>query len=239
MKLTGVYDNTVEKEGLIPGWGFALYVSTERKKILFDVGADLTLLMRNLKELEISPSELDGIFLSHPHCDHVGGLSGVLKKNSNLTVFLTESFPDSLKESVESYGSDTVTLTEPLEIFKGVWSTGELKGFHKEQEIPEQALVISSSRGPVVISGCAHPGITKIVGQAKEITGKSPYLVLGGFHLGSKKQGEVKNVIEKLRAELVNKLVPTHCTGEEAIDLISREYGKDFVEFGAGAEIAI
>ncbi|MBS3792813.1 MBL fold metallo-hydrolase [Candidatus Bipolaricaulota bacterium] len=239
MRLTGVYDNTAEKEGLIHGWGFSLFISTEHKSILFDVGADLTLLVSNLKELEISPSELDGVFLSHPHCDHVGGLSGVLKKNSKLTAFLTRSFPAPLKKSVESYGAETEILTEPREIFEGGWSTGELKGFHKGQEIPEQALVISSSRGPVVISGCAHPGITRIVRRAREITGKSPYLVIGGFHLGSKKKDEVKKVIEKFRAESVNKLVPTHCTGEEAIDLIREDYHEDFVEFGAGAELTI
>lgn len=239
MKLTGVYDNTVKKEGLIPGWGFSLFVSTEHEKLLFDVGADLTLLVRNLKELEISPSELDGIFLSHPHCDHVGGLSGVLRKNSNLTVFLGKSFPSSLKKSIKSYGADTKILTESREIFEGGWSTGERKGFHKEQEIPEQALVLNSSRGPVVISGCAHPGITKIVQQAKEMTGKSPYLVLGGFHLSSKKQGEVKDVVEKLQAESVNKLAPTHCTGDEATELINEIYGKDFVDFGAGSNITI
>lgn len=239
MKLTGVYDNTVEKEGLISGWGFSLFLSTGDVNILFDVGADLKILERNLKQLNISPSELDGVFLSHPHCDHVGGLSAVLKKNSDLPVFLTRSFPGSLKDKVEDYGSDAVIISGSREIFEGVWSTGELTGFHGGRELPEQALVMSSSRGPVIVSGCAHPGITKIVRHSIDITGKPPYLVLGGFHLGDKKTTEVQDVLDELRAESVNKLAPTHCTGEKAIRIISKEYGEDFVEFGAGTEIVV
>ncbi|MBS3787064.1 MBL fold metallo-hydrolase [Candidatus Bipolaricaulota bacterium] len=239
MELTGVYDNTVEGEGIISGWGFSLLVSTGNENILFDVGADLMVLEQNLSTLDISPSELDGVFLSHPHCDHVGGLSGILTKNSDLTVFLTRSFPSSLKNRVENYGADLVILSEPREIFEGIWSTGEITGSHRGQDLPEQGLVMTSPQGPVIISGCAHPGITKLVRRSKKIVGKPPYLTLGGFHLVAKNEQEVQQVINELRSESVKKLAPTHCTGEKAINLISKGYGKDFVEFGAGTEIVI
>ncbi len=239
MKLTGVYDNTVKKDGLVPGWGFSLLISGRENNILFDVGADLKILENNLKELNISPSSLDGVVLSHPHCDHIGGLSAILKNNSDLKVFFTKSFPSSLKKRIESYGAEPVVLSEPQEIFEGTWSTGEILDSYRNVSLPEQGLVISSSQGPVIISGCAHPGITKIAKRAKEITGSPPYLIVGGFHLVSRKTEEIRKVTGELREETVKKLAPAHCTGRRAVKIISKEYGEDCLRFGAGAEIVI
>ena len=239
MKLTGVYDNTVKREGLVPGWGLSIFLELPEKNLLFDTGADLKVLENNMKELELAPSALDYVVLSHPHCDHVGGLSAILTENSDVEVFLTEEFPDSLKNKVENYGADPVIISEPREICDGVWSTGELFGSHKDQILPEQSLVLRSQRGPVVVSGCAHPGITEIVRRSKEITGKSPYLAVGGFHLGTKKEKEVVEIVEQLKGESVSRLAPTHCTGQKASNIIKDRYGENWLQFGAGAVLTL
>jgi len=238
MKLTGVYDNTARREGLRPGWGFSLLVTTGSKKILFDTGADLLVLKNNLKELDVSPSTLDGIALSHPHCDHVGGLSAVLKKNPDLTVVFTENFPASTKKKIESYGARPLKLSEPRELWGNIWSTGELTVQYRGRELPEQGLILESSSGPILVSGCAHPGITEMVLRAKEVTGIAPYLVIGGFHLGNKSTAELRRIVNELKGS-VNRLAPTHCTGNEAIRYIRKVFGEDSLDFGAGTQIEI
>jgi len=238
MKLTGVYDNTARREGLRPGWGFSLLVDTGSKRILFDTGADLVVLRHNLKELAISPSSLDGIALSHPHCDHVGGLSAILKKNPDLTVVFTESFPASTNQKIESYGAKAVSIREPRELWENIWTTGELKISYRSGELPEQGLILESSSGPILVSGCAHPGITEMVLRAKEVTGIAPYLVIGGFHLGNKSTAELRRIVNELKGS-VNRLAPTHCTGNEAIRYIRKVFGEDCLDFGAGTQIEI
>ena len=104
-------------------------------------------------------------------------------------------------------------------------------------QIKEQALVLDTSQGIVVITGCAHPGIVGIVKKAKEMLSKDIDLVFGGFHLMGTPTSQIKKIIAEFRAMGVNKVGATHCTGDEAIQMFRDEWGKDFVELGAGRKI--
>ncbi|MGM0532240.1 MAG: MBL fold metallo-hydrolase, partial [Bacteroidota bacterium] len=97
-----------------------------------------------------------------------------------------------------------------------------------------QSLMIHSKKGLIVMTGCAHPGIVRIVKKAKELTGKeSVYLVVGGFH---RPPGSTVQEFSELGVE---KVAPTHCTGDEVKNAFEEEYGKDFVEYGVGKIIEI
>ena len=54
-------------------------IEVQERKILFDTGADRLVLEHNVRHLEVELSKLTDVFLSHPHCDHIGGLSYVLE----------------------------------------------------------------------------------------------------------------------------------------------------------------
>ena len=239
IRITGIYDNTADRDDLIPGWGLSLLLTTLDHNILFDTGADLKILGHNLNRLKVDPEELDAIFLSHPHCDHIGGLSAVLRKNSDITVYITESFPDQLKRKIDGYGANQILISEPKEIFAGIWTTGEMKGVYKCTDLPEQSLILKTSKGTVLICGCSHPGITRIVERAREIIPEDPYLIIGGLHLGGKREEEILSVIKNLEDQSVNFVAPTHCTGKLALKLIEREFGERFVHFGVGEDISV
>jgi len=49
----------------------------------------------------------------------------------------------------------------------------------------------------------------------------------------------VDMIVKRFRELKVRKAGPTHCTGEEAIEIFKREYGEDFVEVGAGRIIEV
>ncbi len=239
VRLTDIYDNVSLKRGIIPGWGFSALLSGPGFELLFDTGADVKILKDNMELLEVSPNSLDGIFLSHPHCDHVGGLSAILRKNPDLKVYLTEAFPGVLKDKIKDYGAKLVELNEPGEILPNVHSTGEIKGDYRGNDLPEQSLIISTGNGPVVVSGCAHPGISVIVKKASKIMAEPPYLVAGGFHLGSSEAGQIRNVIEEFQSQSVEKLAPTHCTGDRATAMMQEAYGDDCLKLGAGQVIEV
>lgn len=234
MVITAVYDNNPGVEGLETGWGFSCLVEGVEKTILFDSGGDSRTLLGNMEKLGIDPSETEIVFLSHLHGDHTGGLEGFLEKNAEVTVFVPKSFPSDFERQVKSLGAGYVKVGEPTQVCGGVFSTGELG-----TGIKEQSLVIKTSKGLVIITGCAHPGIVKIIEQVKKSFAEDIYLVMGGFHLVSTSTSKIHQIVEDFRRLGVMKAAPCHCSGDECRRLFEREYKKDFIKLGVGSRIRI
>jgi len=229
-----VYDNVEFNPKFKTGFGFACVVKLKDKTILFDTGGDSPTLLSNLETAGIKPEDIDIILLSHIHGDHVNGLLGFLEKNPNIKVYVPSSFPSSFKNQIISTGAELINISNPVRIIEGVYSTGELGTW-----IKEQSLVINSDKGLVIITGCAHPGIVNIIRKAKDMFDKNIYLVLGGFHLSAASDSELKNIIESFRELEVEKTAPSHCTGERARELFKQEYKNNFIETGVGKIIKI
>jgi 7,8-dihydropterin-6-yl-methyl-4-(beta-D-ribofuranosyl)aminobenzene 5'-phosphate synthase len=228
-----LYDNNRFDPRLSTAWGFSCLVRGLDKTILFDTGGDAYTLLRNMRQLGIEPSEIDIVVLSHIHADHTGGLVGFLKRNQNVLVCLPGSFPGNFKEAVTSLGAGVDEVFEPMEIFPGAYTTGELG-----DEIREQALALKTAAGLVVITGCAHPGIVKTVRKAREITGEETVCMLvGGFHLGGELPSRIESIAEELRLLSVQKVAPCHCSGDETRRLFRENFGSNYLESGVGKKI--
>jgi 7,8-dihydropterin-6-yl-methyl-4-(beta-D-ribofuranosyl)aminobenzene 5'-phosphate synthase len=229
-----LYDNYKHNPDLKTGWGFSCLIKTKDKNILFDTGADSPTLLENMKKLNIEPKDIDVVVLSHIHGDHTGGLLGILEANSDLLVYVPKSFPDDFKEGVKSFKAKVVEVNNPATISENVSTTGELG-----TSIKEQSLLIKTSRGLVVITGCAHPGIVGILKQAKKITGEDIYLVMGGFHLLRTSEKKLEEIIKDFRELGVKKAAPSHCSGDETREFFQKEYKEDFISNGVGKIIEL
>ncbi|NQU78736.1 MBL fold metallo-hydrolase [Candidatus Woesearchaeota archaeon] len=216
MKITTIYDNYRCRDDLHAGWGFSSLIEINGKNILFDTGENPETTLENMERLNINVEDIDIVVISHEHHDHTGALSEIIKKHPSIKVYL----PDK--------------LLKPTKIIDGVYTTGAL-GTSPE----EQSLIIDSEKGLVIMTGCAHLGIVKIVQTAKKYLNNGIYLVLGGFHLKSADKKEIDDVIEKLRKEGVKKIAPSHCTGEKAIRMFEINYGTDFIKNCAGKIIKV
>lgn len=235
LKIWVIYDNDSYKKGFIPDWGFACVVEIDGKKLLFDTGADGKILLSNMKEAEISPSEIEIVVLSHIHGDHTGGLFDFLKENPKVKVYLPSSFPENFKQRVKDYGAEIFEIQKFQKIFKNVYSTGELGTW-----IKEQGLVVNiPKKGLIVITGCAHPGIVEMVERAKKELDVTPFLVMGGFHLGGKSRRDIEVIILNLRHLGVKYVGPCHCSGNEAKRLFKEYFKEKFIEIGAGRVIDV
>ncbi|MBO8173858.1 MAG: MBL fold metallo-hydrolase [Thermococcus sp.] len=230
-KIIIVYDNKA-LSGFKSAWGFAALVKFKNYTILFDTGGDGRILLNNMKKLGIDPKSIQYIFLSHIHGDHTGGLWAILRENPNVTVFLPSIFPDSFKEKVRSFGAKVVEINDPKEILKDVYTTGVMF------PVGEQALILKTSKGLIVVTGCSHPGIVKIVERAENITGENVYLVVGGFHLFGASEREIRAIATSLKKLGVQKVMPCHCTGSRAERIFAEEFGEDYVECGVGKVIS-
>lgn len=234
LRITIVYDNNPYDNRLETRWGFSCYIQGTEKTILFDVGGEGPVLLSNMEKLKIDPKKIQTIVLSHVHYDHIGGLPYFLKKNKNVTVYMPQSLPQSVKETLRTTGAQVVNVQKPIKICKDVYSTGELGGF-----IKEESLIINTSKGLIVITGCAHPGVVTIVKRAKEILKHPVYLVLGGFHLCRMNHSKVQKIIDGFKNEGVKKVAPCHCSGDRARKQFEKAYRKDFIRAGAGKTITI
>jgi len=106
--------------------------------------------------------------------------------------------------------------------------------------IKEQSLVLNTKEGLVVITGCAHPGVVNIAEKARQILpDKSIYLVMGGFHLSGASDSQLKTIIKGFRDLGVQRVAPSHCSGDRCRELFREEYKENYVEGGAGKIIAL
>jgi len=233
LTITTLYDNYLWTEGLTTDWGFAALIELDSTTILFDTGTKDSILLGNIDKLGLKPESVDYVVLSHYHGDHTGGLFSFLEKWGAKKLYLPQSFPAGFKEKVGKYG-EVVEVGDSAKICDHVYTTGELG-----TSIIEQSLIIETSKGFILITGCAHPGIVDIIKRAKELTPQEAYLVLGGFHLSAKSDRELDNIIGAFRALGVKKVSPTHCTGDQAIEKFRNEYGEDFIRNGVGKKIVI
>jgi 7,8-dihydropterin-6-yl-methyl-4-(beta-D-ribofuranosyl)aminobenzene 5'-phosphate synthase len=226
---TVVYDNTAVDERLQPDWGFACFVTGKERTVLFDTGTKPDVLWANLKKLHLRPEGVDVVVLSHEHGDHTGGLWSFLERCPDVTVVAPDGFSSEFFERVKAAGARTRRIGAPTLLVDGLWVTGAVGG-----DIIEQALVVETSKGLVVVTGCSHPGVVEIVRKVREFLAPPIHLVFGGFHLLRTSPEGVRGVVRDLKQLGVERVGPTHCTGEEAIRLIQEGFGSDSVKIGAG-----
>lgn len=91
----------------------------------------------------------------------------------------------------------------------------------------------------VVITGCAHPGIIKIVSKAKDLLNEDILLVMGGFHLTGESSNIIESIVSKFKELGVQYAGPCHCSGDVTRQLFGKEYEKNFIKVGVGKVIEI
>lgn len=213
ISLTVVYDNNPHDKNLQTDWGFSCLIEGLQKTILFDTGGNGKILLSNMEKLDIDPKKIDIVFVSHNHSDHTGGLKNLLSANSNIEV---------------------VNLDDSKEIVKGALSTGKTGLI-----VREQSLIVDSKKGPIIITGCAHPGIVNIIKRAEALIKKDPFLVLGGFHLKDMSRSKIAKIIESFKFLGVKKVAPCHCTGKAATEAFKEAFGDNFIPIGVGSRMNI
>ena len=234
-KIDIVFNNVPFSEECTTAWGFACVVHGPEVNVLFDTGSDGDILLKNMRLLNISPKEIDLIFISHMHYDHTGGLDSFLHINPDIKLFLPASAPDTVVSIMSELCTDVVLVDEPVEVAPGLYSTGELA----IAQLKEQSLVIDSESGLAVITGCAHPGIVQIVEKAKTLHDKKISVALGGFHMMRMNDQEIIEIIELLQNLEVERIAPSHCTGDAAIRAFKKTWGSAFIDLGCGASLEL
>ncbi len=236
MKIKIIAVGSTSQERAAGHWGVSFLVGQD---VLFDTFGLPTVLEKNMKKQGIDPAGIRHIVISHPHWDHISGLWDILLKNKGVTVYLCPNAGAFSKEKIQDFGARVVEAPGFLRIKDRIYTTGEITGKYDGRPMYEQALVVGSRRGLVIVTGCAHPGIVEILEKVEDRFDGEIFLVMGGFHLLDRSEDEIFEVIEQMRFLGVRKVAPTHCTGELATRLMRKAYGEHFVDLCEGALVDI
>lgn len=226
--LTILFDNFSADDRMQTGWGFAVLLETPEHTVLFDTGADGEVLLENMRLMGKDPAAIEAVVISHAHGDHTGGMQALFGLGVRPKLYLLEAFPAEVGELAQA-PMEVVLAAPGQEIVAGIRTTG-LVG----EAIPEQGLVLETRDGPLLLTGCAHPGVVEMAARSAEVAGGPVFGVLGGFHLGSATAEDVQAIISRFRTMGIRKAGPTHCSGPDAMASFQDAYGEDFLQMGVG-----
>jgi 7,8-dihydropterin-6-yl-methyl-4-(beta-D-ribofuranosyl)aminobenzene 5'-phosphate synthase len=269
-QITLLYDAFGKTSTLRKDWGFSALVEYGGKRILFDTGNNADIFAHNVEAKGIDLKQLDFAVMSHRHGDHTSGLNYLLKVNPSVKIYAPQenfgvfgaALPGTFYRRNESLPADmryfdgrppeTLRFGSPWRDANFTWiakTTEVAPGFHLillngtwgvDLEVKEISLAIDTPDGIVLIVGCGHPTIEKVVEAAKSTIDKPLHLLLGGTHLLPAKDDQISSIAASLRNNWnVRYIAPVHCTGEPAFAILKERFGDRYIYAGLGSTVLL
>jgi 7,8-dihydropterin-6-yl-methyl-4-(beta-D-ribofuranosyl)aminobenzene 5'-phosphate synthase len=268
-RITVLYDAFGTDSTMTKDWGFSALVEIAGKRILFDTGDNAEIFAANVKAKGIDLTNLDFVVLSHRHSDHMAGLSHVLSVNPTVKIYapkegfgiygssLPSSFyrkDDSLPPDMRYYdgkppeimkfgaawpNAHFELIDQTTEIAPGITLIAQISDAPGTRELKELSLAVNTGDGMVLVVGCSHPGIERIVEAAAAINPRI-HLVVGGFHLVIAPDETIAKVVTALHDRFkVENIAPGHCTGEPTFAALKKAFGDKYLYAGLGTSISL
>lgn len=112
--------------------------------------------------------------------------------------------------------------------------------YEEDTIIDDQALILSTSKGIVVLLGCAHAGIINTLWHiAKNLSIETFYAVIGGTHLGPLAEEQLTYSIDVLKQINIKVLGLSHCTGIPVAHRLHKELGDKCIYASVGTTFEI
>jgi 7,8-dihydropterin-6-yl-methyl-4-(beta-D-ribofuranosyl)aminobenzene 5'-phosphate synthase len=268
-QVTILYDAFGKTSTMEKDWGYAAFVEYDGKRILFDTGNNPEILAQNAKAKGVDLTKLDFVVMSHRHGDHMGGLAYVLKVNPAVKIYapkegfgvygsnLPSSFyrkdtslppeqryydgepPEMMRFGSAWPGANFELVDKNIEITPDIHLISLVSDKPGTLELRELSLAINTPDGMVIVVGCSHPGIDKIVEAAGAINPQI-HLIVGGFHLVVASDPDIENIVTALHDKFkVEYVAPGHCTGEPAFTALKKAFGDHYLYAGLGSTLAL
>ena len=266
-QITILYDAFGKDSAMQKDWGYAALVEYGGKRILFDSGNNPEILAQNAKAKSVDLSKLDFVVMSHRHGDHMGGLAYLWKVNPKVKIYapkegfgvygadLPSSFyrkdpslpseqryfggtpPDVMRFGSAWPGANFQLVDKMVEIASDIYLISLVSDKPGTLELHELSLAIKTPNGMVLVVGCSHPGIDKIVEAASTIDPRI-YLIVGGFHLVVASDTDIQKIVTALHDRFnVQYVAPGHCTGEPAFTALKKSFGDRYLFAGLGTTV--
>jgi 7,8-dihydropterin-6-yl-methyl-4-(beta-D-ribofuranosyl)aminobenzene 5'-phosphate synthase len=268
-RVTILYDAFGSSPKMKKDWGYSVLVEYGGKRILFDTGNNPEIFAQNVKAAGVDLTKLDFVVISHRHLDHTAGLTYLLSVNPKVKIYAPKeafgvfgsSLPskfyrrqDSLPREMRYFDGHPeepltfgtawptgrfVTVDTRLEVAPGVHLISQVSEAVGTKELRELSLAIETPQGIVVVAGCSHPGIERIVEAARSIDPRV-HMVFGGFHLPAATDNDIERIATALHDTYrVSRVAPGHCTGEPAFYRFKKAWRGRYTYAGVGSAIVL
>ena len=266
-RVTILYDAFGKPSAMTQDWGYSALVEYGGKRILFDIGNNPAIFARNVQAAGVDLKSLDFVVLSHRHLDHTASLSHLLQINPDVKIYVPrdnvfggpipsrfyrrqDSLPNEMRyfagkpsepltSSTAWLGGKFVMVDSILQVQPGVHLISLVSESPGTKELPELSMALETSKGLVLVVGCSHPGIERIVAAAAGIR-PQVHSVFGGLHLPSAPDEEIARVAAALHDTYkIERLAPGHCTGEPAFYHFRKVWKDRYTYAGVGSVIAL
>ncbi|HEV8714516.1 MAG TPA: MBL fold metallo-hydrolase [Candidatus Binatia bacterium] len=268
-EVTILYDAFGKPSPMQKDWGYAALVEYAGKRILFDTGNNPGILAQNARAKGVDLGKLDFVVMSHRHGDHMGGLAYVLSVNPKVKIYapkegfgvygsdLPASFyrkdaslpmeqryydgapPQIMRFGAAWPGADFQLVDKNTEVAPGIHLITLISDKPGTLELRELSLGLDTPDGMVIVVGCSHPGIDRIVDAASAI---NPHirLILGGFHLVVSSDADMDKIVTALHGKFkVDEIAPGHCTGEPAFAALKKAFADRYLYAGLGTTLTL
>jgi 7,8-dihydropterin-6-yl-methyl-4-(beta-D-ribofuranosyl)aminobenzene 5'-phosphate synthase len=142
--------------------------------------------------------------------------------------------PDVIRFGSAWPGANFQLVDKTVEIASDIYLISSVSDKPGTLELHELSLAIKTSDGMVLVVGCSHPGIDKIVEAARTIDPRIQ-LIVGGFHLVVASDADIQKIVTMLHDTFnVQYVAPGHCTGEPAFTALKKAFGDRYLYAGLG-----
>jgi 7,8-dihydropterin-6-yl-methyl-4-(beta-D-ribofuranosyl)aminobenzene 5'-phosphate synthase len=191
LEITPIIDWQTDNKDLETETGVSYLIKTDETTILFDLALNPnethpSPLLNNMTKLGIKMDEIDMIYITHKHGDHIGG--GQWYKDSTFSPS-GEQIPlgDIMVYTpvkMNYPGANPIHTPDPFILSKGVASIGTIpNAMFSYGYTPEMGLAVNvSGKGIVLIIGCGHQTLPRILERFSGLFDEPLYGIVGGLH---------------------------------------------------------
>ncbi|HVS75246.1 MAG TPA: MBL fold metallo-hydrolase [Candidatus Acidoferrales bacterium] len=268
-RVTILYDAFGKTETLTKDWGFSALIESGGKRILFDTGNSAQIFEHNVKALGVDLGNLDFVVISHRHADHTSGLTYLLSVNPTVKIYTPDEpfglfgkgvpntfyrkdqslaagmrYFDGNPPQVLSAGSpwpkaNFVPVTSVMEVAPGFFLIPTISQVTGTIELREVSLAIRSPDGLILVDGCSHAGVEKILEAVTKID-THIHVLFGGLHLVQAPDPEIERISSALRNQWkIDYIAIGHCTGEPTFVALQKTFGDRYIYAGVGTVVQI
>ncbi|MEO8356652.1 MAG: MBL fold metallo-hydrolase [Chloroflexota bacterium] len=252
LEILPLYEEAGDQSVYQIGHGLSYLIKTDSATILMDVGnnpteSDVTPLSLNMQALSVSWDQIDALVFSHFHPDHVGGVDAWKAGRVSLGVEAVglDGMPVFAPSNFDFPGATPTILPNPSVLSPGVATIGTIEYGETypvslyAASVAEQVLAINvEGRGIVLIVGCGHPTVERIVARAEALFEQPLVGIIGGLHYEGFSFEDVQPRIEFLSSHNL-KLVALspHDSSPEALEAFQSAFADRYHTLRVGESI--